>query len=189
MRFNSNYLKNSAVLKTALTLLILIGCDCCLKAQTPKYEVEIVTSIESLVPGGIGRSRLISTQAKLEYLDFTSHQTAAKKDRNKSDRRKIRLKNYEETKLLNMYNEGGIRFQNIATNDAITTSKINDMLSDGWELFFVSTGVESKMTSQTVKKELLKMGVRILMDDNTYSSNNDPNGLFMTRYYFRKCVD
>lgn len=161
-----------------------------LLAQLPKYEVEVVTCIESLVPGGLGRSRMYVTKAKLNYLDFTSQQTAAKKDRNKSDRKNIRVKDYEETKLLNLYNEGGIRFQNVASNDALVTSKINDMLSQGWELFFVSTGVESKMVNITVKKELLKMGLKALLDDDDADdpNSNDPNGLFMTRYYFRKAV-
>ncbi len=176
--------------KVILLLTLLLG-SCCYKmqAQTPRYEVEVVTCIESLVPGGAGRSRMISTQAKVDHLNFTSHQTAAKKDRNKSDRKDIRQKDFEETKLLNLYNAGGIRFQNVASNDALVTSKINSMLSDGWELFFVSTGVESKMADITVKKELFKMGMKMLLDDNSASeNNNDPNGLFMTRYYFRKQV-
>ncbi|MCT4588651.1 MAG: hypothetical protein N4A71_12550 [Carboxylicivirga sp.] len=176
--------------KSVFLLLVLISVSSIItQAQVPKYEIEVVTSIESLVPGGMGRSRIISTKAKVDYLDFTSHQTAAKKDRNKSNRKDIRLKEYEETKLLNLYNEGGIRFQNVASNDALVTSKINDMLSQGWDLFFVSTGVESKMVNMSVKKELFKMGIKALLNDNsTDKSKNDPNGLFMTRYYFRRAI-
>ena len=176
--------------KSILLLLALIGVsNIATQAQVPKYEIEVVTSIESLVPGGMGRSRIISTKAKVDYLDFTSHQTAAKKDRNKSNRKDIRLKEYEETKLLNLYNEGGIRFQNIASNDALVTSKINDMLCNGWELFFVSTGVESKMVNLSIKKELFKMGIKALLNDTSPDGNkNDPNGLFMTRYYFRRTI-
>jgi uncharacterized protein len=131
---------------------------------------------------------MITTPVEVDHLAFTSQQTAAKKDRNRSKRKDIRLKEFEETKLLNLYNEGGIRFQNVASNDALVTSKINHMLEQGWELFFVSTGVESKMINVTVKKELLKMGVRMLLDDNGGGNENanDPNGLFMTRYYFRR---
>ena len=181
-------LNSNEMNKVVLSLtLFLIGINYNLEAQIPKYDVEVVTCVESLVPGGVGRSRMFSTKVELNYLDFTSHQTAAKKDRNKSKRSNIRLKNYEETKLLNLYNEGGIRFQNIATNDALVNSKINTMLSEGWDLFFVSTGVESKMATVTVKKELLKMGIKMLLDDDSSSeSDNDPNGLFMTRYFFRK---
>lgn len=157
-------------------------------AQIPTYDIEVVTCVESLVPSGTGRSRMFVTKVEVDYLDFTSQQTAAKKDRNKSKRKDIRLKDYEETKLLNLYNQGGIRFQNVASNDVLVTSKINAMLADGWDLFFVTTGVESKMVNVSVQKELLKMGLRALLNDEDSSNenNNDPNGLFMTRYYFRK---
>ena len=172
-----------------LMIFFLSGIGFQLSAQVPAYRLEIVTCIESLVPDGVGRSRMISTDVEVDYREFTSRQTAANKDRNKSDRSKIRLKDYEETKLLNLYNEGGIRIQNVVTNDALVTSKINSMLSEGWELFFVGTGVESKMIDKTIKKELLKMGIKMLLnDDSKEDSKNDPNGLFMTRYYFRKAI-
>ncbi|MCY1719831.1 hypothetical protein OU798_05725 [Prolixibacteraceae bacterium Z1-6] len=174
----------------ALLTFFLFGISFHLEAQVPIYQIEVVTCIESLVPDGLGRSRMFTTKLEVNYLDFTSIQTEEKKDRNKSKRSEIRLKNYEETKLLNFYNEGGIRFQNIATNDALITSKINEMLKQDWELFFVGTGVESKMIDREVKKELLKMGLKLLLDDDSSDSkNNDPNGLFMTRYYFRKKVE
>ncbi|MDX8340764.1 hypothetical protein SLH46_16325 [Draconibacterium sp. IB214405] len=153
-------------------------------AQQPKYDIEIVSCIESLVPNGVGRSRMISPVVDVNYEDFTSQQTAAKKDKNKSKRSEIRIKEYEETKLLNFYNEGGIRFQNIASNDALMTSKINDMLANGWELYDVKTGVESKMANASVKKEIFKA----LLDDDS-ESPNDPNGLFLTRYFFRKEIE
>ena len=171
--------------------MILFSIFSEIQAQVPKYDVEVVTCVESLVPGGLGRSRMYVTKAELNYLYFTTRQTAAKGDRNKSSRKNIRVKDYEETKLLNLYNEGGIRFQNVASNDALVISKINDMLAQGWDLFFVSTGVESKMVNTSVKKELLKMGLKMLMDDNETSNPNanDPNGLFLTRYYFRKVLE
>jgi len=173
-----------------LFIFILFGVSFRVSAQTVEYEIAIINCVESLVPNGIGRSRMIHTPVKVNYLDFTSKQTAAKKDRNRSKRKNIRLKDYEETKLLNFFNEGGIRFQNIASNDALITSKINAMLSEGWELFFVSTGVESKMIDPSVKKELLKMGLKILLDDDSSDENpEDPNGLFMTRYYFRMKIE
>jgi uncharacterized protein len=176
--------------RVTLLFILFFTIHSFVEAQTPRYDIEVVTCVESLVPSGIGRSRMFVTKVEINYLDFTSQQTASKKDKNKSKRKDIRLKDYEETKLLNLYNEGGIRFQNVATNDALVTSKINDMLSMGWELFFVSTGVESKMINITVKKELLKMGIKMLLDDNSNNeNNNDPNGLFMTRYYFRRVIE
>lgn len=130
-----------------------------------KYEYQVVTSVESIIPSGIGRSRLISTSEERNYKDFTSERTdgKTKKDtRNKSDRSNIRLKNFEETKLLNFFNIAGIRFQNIAANDAVVTSKINAMSEEGWELAFVTSGVES------------------------YGGKGDSNGIFITRYVFKR---
>lgn len=130
--------------------------------ENPQYEVKIITTIESIIPSGIGRSRLLSTDHKVDYKEFTTRQTAENGDRNKSDREEIRIKDFDETKLLNFFNVGGIRFQNIASNDALLTSKINDMMSQGWELAFVNTGVES------------------------YGGADDSNGIFITRYIFKR---
>lgn len=168
-------------LKIRIAFLVLFGLPILVQAQQPKYDIQVVSCIESLVPSGVGRSRMISPLVEVNYQDFTSQQTAAQKDKNKSKRSDIRIKEYEETKLLNFYNEGGIRFQNIVSNDALITSKINDMLANGWELYDVKTGAESKMANASVKKEIFKA---LLNDDS--ESKNDPNGLFLTRYYFRK---
>jgi len=129
-----------------------------------QVEYKIITSVESIVPAGIGRSRLISTSENKNYQDFTSSRTDNKETdkRNKSDREEIRVKNFEETKLLNFYNVAGIRFQNIAANDALVSSKINTMLEEGWELAFVTSGVESD------------------------SGKGDGTGIFITRYIFKR---
>ena len=105
------------------TLLVLLLSTLLVAQEKPVYEVKIITSIESIVPNGVGRSRLISTDSDVDYREFTTTQTEDKGDRNKSDRQEIRIKDYDETKLLNFYNVGGIRFQNIASNDALLTSK------------------------------------------------------------------
>ncbi|WP_430811682.1 MULTISPECIES: hypothetical protein [unclassified Carboxylicivirga] len=171
---------------TLLLSLMLAWQNFAARAQQPNFQVEVLTCVESLVPSGTGRSRMIITNLDVDHQEFTSSRSKSKGSRNKANRQDIRIKNYEETKLLNLYNEGGIRFQNVASNDAIVTSKINDMLNKGWELFFVSTGVESKMATLSVKKELLKMGMKMMLDTKGGNSKNDPNGIFMTRYYFRK---
>lgn len=129
-----------------------------LSAQTYK----VITSVESIVPNGLGRSRIINAMEDKDYKEFTSVQTEDDNSRNKSDRSEIRVKNFEETKLLNFYNLGGIRFQNIAANDAVITSMINDMVANGWELVFVASAVESN------------------------SGDKDGQGIFITRYIFRK---
>lgn len=129
-----------------------------------QVEYKIITSVESIVPNGLGRSRLISASEDRDYKDFTSSRSDDKDEdeRNKSDRSEIRVKNFEETKLLNFYNLGGIRFQNIAANDAVMSSKINTMIEEGWELAFVTSAVESD------------------------SGKGDGKGIFITRYIFKR---
>lgn len=127
-----------------------------------QVEYKVITSIESIVPNGIGRSRLISAVEEKDYKDFTSEQTEDDHTRNKSNRGDIRVKDFEETKLLNFYNIGGIRFQNIAANDAVVSSKINSMIEEGWELAFVTSAVESD------------------------AGKDDGNGIFITRYIFKR---
>jgi len=126
------------------------------------YEYQLVTVVESIVSGGVGRSRMITTNDKRDYKEFTTTRSEENNDRNKSDRGDIRVKGFDETKLLNFFNIGGIRFQNIAANDAIVTSKINTMAAEGWELAFVNSGVEG------------------------YAGKGDKNGIFVTRYTFRR---
>lgn len=128
------------------------------------YEYQVVTSVESIVPAGLGRSRLISSDEERNYEDFTSNRTEEDNGRNRSSREEIRVKNFEETKLLNFFNLGGIRFQNIAANDAVITSKINHLSENGWELAFVSSAVES------------------------HAGKGDGNGIFITRYIFKRPI-
>lgn len=129
-----------------------------------QFEYKVVTVVESIVPNGLGRSRMISVNETKDYKEYTTVRSGEKdKDvKNKSKRGEIRTKEYEETKLLNFYNLGGIRFQNIAANDAIMTSKVNTMVAEGWELAFVNTGVESS------------------------GGKGDGQGIFITRYTFRR---
>ena len=110
--------------KLVLIIALVVVSFIDIQAQV---EYKIITSIESIVPGGAGRSRLIPASEDKDYKEYTSQRTDDKETdkRNKSDRSEIRVKNFEETKLLNFYNLGGIRFQNIAANDALVNSKIN----------------------------------------------------------------
>ena len=144
--------------KSMLFLLLVFTFVLGLKAQ----EFKVITSVESIVPNGMGRSRIINAQESKDYKEFTSVQSEEDNSRNKSDRGEIRVKNFEETKLLNFYNLGGIRFQNIAANDALITSMINTMISEGWELAFVTSAVESE------------------------GGKGDGQGIFITRYIFKR---
>ncbi|MEO0573230.1 MAG: hypothetical protein AAF039_16100 [Bacteroidota bacterium] len=143
-----------------ILLTAVVGVAALLSASAQEYKV--ITSVESIVPSGLGRSRLISANEDKNYQEYTSVQTEEDNTRNKSDRKDIRVKNFEETKLLNFFNLGGIRFQNIAANDALITSKINTMIAEGWELAFVTSAVESA------------------------AGKGDSNGIFITRYIFKR---
>ncbi|MCX2719142.1 hypothetical protein [Lentiprolixibacter aurantiacus] len=143
---------------------ILIILFVCLTAtfEMTAQQYKVITSVESIVPNGMGRSRIINAMEDKDYKEYTSVQTEEDNTRNKSKRADIRVKNFEETKLLNFFNLGGIRFQNIAANDALISSMINDMIANGWELAFVTSAVESE------------------------GGKGDGQGIFITRYIFRK---
>ncbi len=126
-----------------------------------QVEFKVITSVESIVPSGLGRSRIISANDTKDYKEYTSTQTEEDNTRNKSKRGDIRVKGFDETKLLNFFNLGGIRFQNIAANDAVITSKINSMIEEGWDLAFVTSAVES-------------------------AGYKDGQGIFITRYIFKR---
>ena len=142
--------------KILFVLCVALAATVDMSAQ----KFKVITSVESIVPSGLGRSRIISANEDKDYKEYTSTQTSDDNTRNKSKRSKIRVKDFDETKLLNFYNVGGIRFQNIAANDALITSKINTMIEEGWELAFVTSAVES--------------------------STKGDAGIFITRYIFKR---
>ena len=126
-------------------------------------EYRIVTTIESIVPAGIGRSRILDHQTSSDYRPFTTERTDGKKSEQGDVRRDdIRKDAFEETKLLNFFSIAGINFQNIASNDAVMSSKLSEMAKEGWELVFVTSGVESD------------------------AGEKDCNGIFITRYVFKR---
>jgi len=126
-------------------------------------EYKIITTVESIVPGGLGRSRLIDNSETVDYKRFTTTRSDGKdSDQGKIDRSDAKIDNLEETKLLNFYSMVGINFQNIASNDAIVSSKLNQLAKEGWELAFVTSGVESD------------------------AGDKDGKGIFVTRYIFKK---
>ncbi len=126
------------------------------------YEYKIVTSIESIVPMGLGRSRIVSENEEKNYKDFTSERTEGNKKQNKSKRGDAKVENFEETKLVNFYSAVGINFQNVASNDALLSSKINTMINEGWDLAFVTSAVESD------------------------AGKGDGKGIFITRFIFKR---
>ena len=147
-------------MKKTLILCMLFGTFV-LSAQ--QFEYKIFTVVESVVPNGLGRSRMIAETEAVDYKSATTIRYENGKDKSDKKKGEIRTKAFEETKLLNFYNVGGIRFNNIATNDAMITAKLNDLASQGWELAFVSGGVES-------------------------SGDKDKQGVYATRYILKRLV-
>jgi len=117
--------------KTLLAISVLLFT---LSSYSQQYEYKVLSTIESVVKTrkiGLGglvaeRSRMISEAEGINYketttirMDDNEEEKKEKKKKKNADRSEMRTKQYEETKLLNFYNQFGIRFQNIATNDAI----------------------------------------------------------------------
>jgi len=90
-----------------------------LKAQTKGivWEYQIVTAVESVIPGGLGRSRLLL-----------------------SDDGGV----LEEFKMENFFSLLGINFKNIKSNDLLVVQKFNELGEEGWELSETVSGVYSK---------------------------------------------
>jgi hypothetical protein len=131
--------------------------------QQTIFEFETVTVIDSHIQGGLGRSRMISGTVAIDYKESTTIRLEdGKKIKSDKKRSEIRTKAFEETKLLNFYNVAGIRFNNVATNDALVKSKLNEMSNQGWELFTVVAGVES--------------------------ADKERDAIFITRYIFKRPV-
>ena len=126
-------------------------------------EYAVITTVESIVPAGLGRSRMISNKEDLNTANFTTERTDGKhSDMNTVKRKDLKIENFEETKLLNFYSLGGINFQNIASNDAMISAKLNEMAAAGWTLAVVTAGVE------------------------TDAGTEDGEGIFTTRYIFKR---
>jgi len=83
------------------------------KQAPQRYEYKQITAIESVVPGGLGRSRILTTD--------DSGQT-------------------REKELKNFYSLVGINFENITNNDRVIVERLNEFSDQGWELFSVITG-------------------------------------------------
>lgn len=126
-------------------------------------EYRVITTVESIVPMGLGRSRMIDHKNSSDYKPLTTSRTDGKKsDQNDIKREDVKIEVFDETKLLNFYSAVGINFQNIASNDAVITSKLTEMAKEGWTLVFVTSGVESD------------------------SGKDDGNGIFITRFVFKR---
>jgi hypothetical protein len=89
-------------------------------ASRAQYEYKQISTIESVVPGGMGRSRIVSTEADGQVV---------------------------ERELKNFYSFTGINFSNITNNDQVIVEKLNQMSEGGWELYTVTTGSNQQVSN------------------------------------------
>ena len=145
-------------------LIALLGLLFCFDSSVmAQYEYKIVTSVESIVPMGLGRSRIIENNGDVNAEDLTTERNDGKDTRQGSIKRSnAKIDELKETKILNFYSLTGINFQNIASNDAVLTSKINNLVNEGWELAYVTSAVESD------------------------AGKDDGVGIFITRFIFKR---
>lgn len=90
------------------------------KPAAPKVKVMQLTAIESLVGGGMARSRLISSTADGSI---------------------------NEQELGNFYSIVGIKFENIRSNDVTVALKLEEYLNSGWELISSSSTFGSRAST------------------------------------------
>lgn len=149
-------------MKKTLLALLLVAFSIPSMAQQG-YEYKVITVVESIVPMGIGRSRIVENKTEMDVTKFTTSRTDGKdSSQGDVDRSDAKIGMFDETKLLNFYSGVGINFQNVASNDALITSKINNLVTDGWELAFALSGVESD------------------------AGKEDGKGIYITRLIFKK---
>ena len=102
---------------TALVILAGFSFKPVTNSPTPDgtimYHYFQFSTIESVIPGGIGRSRILTTDNNGQLI---------------------------EKDLKNFYSLVGLNFKNIANNDQSIVERINEYSNDGWELVNVSTG-------------------------------------------------
>ena len=83
-----------------VAFIIALVAICVSELQAQEYL--IVTTVESVVPAGVGRSRMIMQTDSINVDQFTTSRTDGKKssqrDVNRSD---AKINNFDETKLLN----------------------------------------------------------------------------------------
>ncbi len=98
---------------------------------TSAQEYKIVTTIESVVPGGLGRSRMIKTDNEGKT---------------------------EEIKMKNFFSMAGINFGNVVENDQMIAKMLNDMAQEGWKLESITPGVYAadKSTGIFISRYLFK---------------------------------
>ena len=128
-------------------------------------EWKIVTVVESIVPMGLGRSRMVENMTDVNTEDFRTSRVDGKTSSLRTvSRKELKVDKFDEAKLLNFFSAAGINFQNIASNDAMIAARIMELESEGYSLAYVTSAVES------------------------FSGTDDGGGIFISRMYFKKVV-
>jgi len=144
-----------------LSLIVAIFAMCFIETYAQEYL--IVTTVESVVPMGIGRSGMIVQTDSINVDAFTTSRVDGKKSNQKDvSRSDAKIDSFDETKMLNFYSAVGINFQNIASNDAMIPDKINTLAKDRWVMPFLPSACESD------------------------AGKGDGTGIFITRYIFKR---
>lgn len=108
----------------AVTTVMFMGLYSFKSSPTPieapiVYEYKQFSTIESVIPGGLGRSRILTTDDQGQFI---------------------------EKELKNFYSLVGINFGNIANNDRSIIDRINMYSDEGWDLFQITTGSHAQMS-------------------------------------------
>ena len=153
----------------ALLMLLAAGTGV-LQAQemtTQNFnEWRIVTVVESIVPMGLGRSRMVENMTDVNTEDFRTSRVDGKKSSQRTvSRKELKVDKFDEAKLLNFFSATGINFQNIASNDAMIAARIMELESEGYSLAYVTSAVES------------------------FGGKDDDSGIFISRMYFKKVIN
>ena len=109
-------MKNLNTVLISGAAILMMASVFAFSAPAPSYEYQTFTTIESIVPGGMGRSRMLMDNGSGSL---------------------------DEQKIKNLYSVVGIKMENIFNNDLSVTEQLNDLSEDGWELAFTNTGVQS----------------------------------------------
>ena len=153
----------------ALAFLLVIG-SMAVQAQemtTQTFnEWKIVTVVESIVPMGLGRSRMVENMTDVNTEDFrTSREDGKTSSQRSVSRKELKVDKFDEAKLLNFFSATGINFQNIASNHAMIAARIMELESEGFTLAYVTSAVES------------------------VGGKDDDSGIFISRMYFKKSLE
>ncbi len=136
----------AAIALSIAFVLPILAQDGSMAKQT---EYKVITIVESIVPMGIGRSRMIENKTEMNTETFSTDRTDGKKSNQGDVKRKdLKVDEFSETKMLNFYSATGINFQNIASNDALIGARMNELAKEGWTLAFFASGVESNAGQQ-----------------------------------------